>query len=66
MTEKSLENRMSWFKADDREMAVWLRSYAKKHTWIEDLANKDTPDRLQLDTSFAQDFINNWTNCVFR
>lgn len=62
MTEKSLKSRMRWFNADDREMATWLRSYAKKHAWIEDLATKGTHDRLRLDTSFAQDFINNWTN----
>ncbi|WP_224635756.1 hypothetical protein [Vibrio vulnificus] len=62
MTEKSLKSRMSWFNADNQEMATWLRSYAKRHAWIEDLANKGTPDRLRLNTSFAQDFINNWTN----
>lgn len=62
MTEKSLKSRMRWFNADDREMVTWLRSYAKRHAWIEDLANKGTHDRSRLDTRFAQDFINNWTN----
>ncbi|EIU7004264.1 hypothetical protein L5163_004748 [Vibrio parahaemolyticus] len=62
MTEKSLKKRMSWFNADNQEMAIWLRSYAKRHTWIEDLANQDTSNGLPSNTNFAQNFINNWTD----
>ncbi|MFA0494383.1 hypothetical protein [Vibrio sp. 10N.222.54.B11] len=42
MNEKSLKSRMSWFKADDLEMAAWLKNYAKRQTWIEEIAKKNT------------------------
>ncbi|MEZ9895598.1 hypothetical protein AB4356_24860, partial [Vibrio lentus] len=62
MNEKSLKSRMSWFKADDLEMAAWLKNYAKRQTWIEEIAKKTPPNDIRMDESFAQNFIDNWTS----
>ena len=61
MDEKSLKSRMSWFKSDNLEMATWLKSYAKRQTWIEEIAKKNRTKDIQTDESFAQNFIDNWT-----
>ncbi|ANS87348.1 hypothetical protein VSVS12_03647 [Vibrio scophthalmi] len=64
MTEKSLKSRMSWFNADDPEMATWLKGYAKRHTWIEDLVHAYTRSRARSDTEFAHYFIKNWASTM--
>ncbi|PTO66539.1 hypothetical protein [Vibrio splendidus] len=62
MNEKSLKSRMSWFKADDLEMAAWLKNYAKRQIWIEEIAKKTPLNDIRMDESFAQNFIDNWTS----
>ncbi|MBL4240463.1 hypothetical protein [Vibrio fluvialis] len=66
MSNKSLKDRMNWFKPEDKKMAEWLRSYAKRHDWVGSYSERTQEDKNknkhQSDFEFAKNFIDNWTS----
>ncbi|MDE1338472.1 MULTISPECIES: hypothetical protein [Vibrio] len=66
MSNKSLKDRMNWFNPEDKKMAEWLRSYAKRHDWVGDYSELTQEDKnrnkYQSNVEFARSFINYWTS----
>ncbi|EGR1107465.1 hypothetical protein EFU18_05170 [Vibrio cholerae] len=66
MSNKSLKDRMNWFNPEDKKMAEWLRSYAKRHDWVGDCSGLTQEDKnrnkYQSNVEFARSFIDYWTS----
>ncbi|MBY8190329.1 hypothetical protein KW513_18795 [Vibrio fluvialis] len=66
MSNKSLKDRMNWFNPEDKKMAEWLRSYAKRHDWVGDYLELTQEDKnrnkYQSNVEFARSFIDYWTS----
>ncbi|EPA8575643.1 hypothetical protein ACQ7JO_003433 [Vibrio parahaemolyticus] len=66
MSNKSLKDRMNWFNPEDKKMAEWLRSYAKRHDWVGDYSELTQEDKnrnkYQSNVEFARSFIDYWTS----
>ncbi|EJS1625558.1 hypothetical protein NXA67_002414 [Vibrio cholerae] len=66
MSNKSLKDRMNWFNPEDKKMAEWLRSYAKRHDWVggySELTQEDkNRNKYQSNVEFARSFIDYWTS----